>query len=342
MPCFWGLIPGVATLRVMWRGSESGEVRLQRASCEARLFIDERRPFPVGTRAVLLHTRFATQGDPSFPENNHPVYAGAFYAVDNGHVSNDAQLIRESGIQRLGRVDSEAIPAIVRHYGWNRAGDALASVEGAAAVALMDGESGALILARGYQSPLILVDTPTMLVWASTFQAIETAWKQTLGTVPGKERFEALREGDIVHIGADGARRGERFEPYAPAYSFLAYEAYTAPKQASGGVLGTVTNWLLGSEEEEEETSGITAGLEQCDDCGDWFPRGELWEIFRGLRLCMTCERHYYDVADEARGWKVPACEIEAPAVPLALAPAVAAATGKGRTRRKGGKRSSL
>lgn len=277
--------------------SESGEVRLQRAACEARPFIDERRPFPVGTRTVLLHTRFATQGDPAFPENNHPVYAGPVYCVHNGHISNDDALIREAGSVRLGRVDSEAIPAIVNHYGWDAAAGALEAVEGAAAVALLNADTGAVVLARGYQSPLVVVDSSAFVVWASTRQAIESAWRQTLGTAPNSDRFEFMREGELVRLAPDGSRQGERFTAHVPSYSFTYYQAPAtkAPTTTVGRIPDTVRGWLGWDDDDDarQVPDDDAPGLASCGDCGDYFAEAELWEVLHGVRLCWACEDRY-------------------------------------------------
>src|SRR5580765_5394737 len=59
-------------------GSE-GVVEWQRAACDAEDFNKNRRPVPEGTRTILAHTRYATQGLPAFIENNHPLKRGSFY-----------------------------------------------------------------------------------------------------------------------------------------------------------------------------------------------------------------------------------------------------------------------
>jgi len=65
------------------------------------------------------------------------VYAGDVYAVHNGHVSNDAELIRESWERaaRQGGLGSD--PGDCQSLRLDLAGEAMEQVEGAAAVALM-------------------------------------------------------------------------------------------------------------------------------------------------------------------------------------------------------------
>lgn len=276
--------------------SKSGETRLQRASCDARLFIDERRPFPVDTQTVLLHTRFATQGDPAFPENNHPVYAGTFYCVHNGHVSNDRALIDAAGVLRLGRVDSEAIPVTVREHGWERAGGAMAALEGPAAVALLDSATGRLILARGYANPLVVLDSPSITVWASTMNAIHKAWTETLGTPPAASRYEWLTEGDLLRFSPSGERSSERFSSYRPVITYYRY----LPTQKTKSLTDGRGHWLGWDEPDTEKIDEQEDRQAECANCGEWFAVDELWEIYPGFPICWECEDQYLYDRDEA------------------------------------------
>lgn len=64
----------------------------------------------------ICHTRWATQGDPAYNVNNHPIDVEGIVGVHNGHVSNDDQLIAMcKGYKRKGKVDSEAAFAMIAH-----------------------------------------------------------------------------------------------------------------------------------------------------------------------------------------------------------------------------------
>src|SRR5262245_21635683 len=63
-----------------------GVAEWHRAACDVPDFKKYRRPVPEGTRTILAHTRWATQGLPAFIENNHPIRRGPFYVIHNGHV----------------------------------------------------------------------------------------------------------------------------------------------------------------------------------------------------------------------------------------------------------------
>jgi predicted glutamine amidotransferase len=272
--------------------ADSGEVRLQRASCSARTFVNERRPFPEGTRTVLLHTRFATQGDAAFPENNHPVYSGDVYCVHNGHVSNDRELFGLTSAERMGQVDSEAIPALVAELGFQNAADAMALIEGAAAVAMLNAATGDVVLARAYASPLVVISTPSMVAWASTHYALERAWKETLGTPPGKGQFVSLKEGTLVRFGPSGSST-ETFLPYAPPAP-KEYATWWKPKR---GALKLIPGTWSESEREDDrdyfgERLPVRAALERCDVCSDWFPRSEMYEVWDGFPVCAGCEAY--------------------------------------------------
>lgn len=205
--------------------TDGGQYKLQKAACKARDFNDERRPIPGDTRMCLLHTRFATQGSSGFVENNHPVFHSGIYAIHNGHISNDDALFDDNKIDRNARVDSEVIPAMVGHYGWDAPEKAFKDFRGHYAVALVDAEKpGELILARGNNSPLWIVQTKDVLIWASTKDAIKEAWSKNFGTPPAERRFRELGEGTMLRV-KDGVVTESPFEcqTYTSSYSRSGY-----------------------------------------------------------------------------------------------------------------------
>lgn len=284
----------------------SGEIRLQRASCAAREFVRDRRSFPVGTRAVLLHTRFATQGSAAFPENNHPVYNGGTYCVHNGHVSNDWEVFEDlDHVARAGDVDSEAIPALVSALGFGNVPKAMGLLEGSIAVGLMDAKSGDVTLARGYSSPLVYVKTNSLIVFASTREAITRAWTSVLGTPPAADRFRFMSQGQGLAITNGGETvRGFTFKYVQPAYTYWTgarsgswdysnkVSTLTTPPSTSGA--GSLVVQPKGSPVVERALSYLDTPLmlERCEGCFDSFPRWDLWEV-EGLELCPSCEATY-------------------------------------------------
>lgn len=89
---------------------------------------------PRNAKTVILHTRYATQGDPADNRNNHPVIStdNKVALVHNGVINNDDQLREPLGItDRHGKVDSLVIPTLIANHGVN----ALNRLAGYAAIA---------------------------------------------------------------------------------------------------------------------------------------------------------------------------------------------------------------
>jgi asparagine synthetase B (glutamine-hydrolysing) len=200
---------------------QSGAVQMQKAACAVWPFLKEARKLPEDVRTSILHTRMATQGKAAFPENNHPVVSGDVYVTHNGHVWNDDEPFAWTGAPaRAGRVDSEAISASLAWHAWQDAGDALAALDGALAVAAVNAQyPGELVLARGYSSPLCVYVHDAIVVWASTTFVVTEAWRRNIGTAPSWRKVEPLDEGTLLHFYADGSMRTERFGSYRPVYT---------------------------------------------------------------------------------------------------------------------------
>lgn len=286
--------------------TRSGEVRMQKASCKAWPFVKSAKKLPADTRTAILHTRMATQGSSAFPENNHPVVSGGTYLVHNGHVWNDAELFRDSGYDRCGEVDSEAIACAIDYHGWRNAETALGSVQGAMAIAACSvAHPGELLLAKGYDSPLHVYSNRSLVVWASESWAVSFAWKIVFGTAPEKKHIRALSAGEIVRY-SGGERRGSRFNSWKPSGKVVtgwSWKDYDEKK--SGYSIGNSSREVgerLGEALafiEERKKSGTASLFSddldddpeiQCAACGEWAPLSEL-SGFDEL-LCLTCSRY--------------------------------------------------
>lgn len=141
---------------VAWH--DNGETYIQKAAIAGSVLarqLDE----SVGTTGIV-HTRWATQGDPKREVNNHPIDASGVVGVHNGHCSNDDELIRMcDGYKRKGEVDSEAIFALIAHGPKElKLRERLAKVRGGAALFwLRTGDTKQrLHVARLQSSPLVL------------------------------------------------------------------------------------------------------------------------------------------------------------------------------------------
>jgi hypothetical protein len=171
--------------------NDNNEIRFQKAPVDATEFITKKKTIPNDARTVLLHTRYATQGEPTIPANNHPVLYNSCFTVHNGHISNDDEIFNELGLPRQAQVDSEAISALFAYHGFASNEDIKTSLEalrGGFAIASVDPEQkpGRLVLAKGPNSPLFVLNHKKAFVWASSEKVIMDAWGAVLGTPPKK------------------------------------------------------------------------------------------------------------------------------------------------------------
>lgn len=181
-----------------------GTLEWQKASCDASTFVKNRRLIPDGARGVIGHTRWATQGLPSFMENNHPIKRGPFYIIHNGHVHNDEALLKEAERDRFGEVDSEAIAARLSYYGdLKYLGNVIEEIDGDAAVAAVDERNpGRFVLARGAGSPMHVYNGKRIVIFASTEATVKKAYEKHVGRL-GKDQTIWVREGTMLFWNGD-------------------------------------------------------------------------------------------------------------------------------------------
>lgn len=163
-----------------WYNAKRNEVRYTKAPYSAKTFVQTRLPLmPSGVKNVILHTRFATQGDKKYETNNHPIVVQNLVGVHNGHISNDDAILKNYPEHtRLGQVDSEAAFAITKYE--SNPLEVLPEIQGRAALAWIDGDKGReLNLARVSGSPLCVAQTPKgSTIFASTKTLLEAAMKE--------------------------------------------------------------------------------------------------------------------------------------------------------------------
>jgi hypothetical protein len=115
------------------KGNEAGVYKKAKPGSELPL-----TDLPRRAEAVVLHTRFATQGSAADNRNNHPVVSpsGKIALVHNGVISNDYEFRGgPDGFENLPEVDTAVIPALIERDGV-KAG--VAQIEGYAAIAWLD------------------------------------------------------------------------------------------------------------------------------------------------------------------------------------------------------------
>lgn len=182
--------------------------RLEKEDVPASAFIYWRDPLISNPRYTLCHTRFATKGDPKKEVNNHPVQYDSVYVTHNGVIRNDDSLFREFDLERHGEVDTEIIPALISKFGLDKVHKALTKLSGGFAIAATDPKNkpGELVLAKGPTNPLEVLETKSVVVWASTRNTIIEAWKHVFGSEPAKSLFTSLHDGELLYLTPDSSK----------------------------------------------------------------------------------------------------------------------------------------
>lgn len=199
------------------------EAKLDKGAMTASKFIEERRPLVHNPRMILCHTRLATKGDEKNLENDHPVQYESVFVTHNGHIRNDDELFEKfkDELPRKAQVDTEIISALMYKHGIDKAHLALQELDGNMAVAVIDPKRNpdTLLLAKGSASPLVILETPFVISWASTKWALEHAWHDTFGKHPKQKWFSELGYGKLKIITPDEVENLE-FKPYTKTYSY--------------------------------------------------------------------------------------------------------------------------
>lgn len=159
-----------------------------------------------GITNLLAHTRFATLGGSDNTDNVHPVVSENITVTHNGRVENHDELVKLSGLERIGEVDSWSIPALLSQQdalGADHPTELLELIHGVAAIAWLDAyDSGVLHLARLSTRPLTVGWTKKGdLVYSSTRRTLREGAAQ--GGVKIKDVID-IPEGTYLRV-RDGA-----------------------------------------------------------------------------------------------------------------------------------------
>ena len=204
---------------VAWINPSTGKRVITKAAVDATRFIktEAGKRACAGATTAILHTRWATQGDPKVNDNNHPIPRGKIVLTHNGHISNDVALFKQLKVPRIGQVDSEAVAALIAFTNAPIA-EALSRVQGTAALAWIEqGKGNTLHLARINSSPLWIAQTKSgSLVYGSTKETIENAaimLDSTLDWVHDADEGEyfKIKNGKIVEH--------QNFTPFKQVYT---------------------------------------------------------------------------------------------------------------------------
>ena len=169
------LIARAMLMRIVRRGEDAtgmawaqdDEVFYIKDDVPAYNFIPALDEMPRDASNVILHTRWATKGDPSNNDNNHPIVLPDIVGVHNGHIANDDFLFDLYQFERKAEVDSEVIFHLLAQ---DEPLADLTFLEGRAAVGwIRVSDPNTLHLARLTGSPLTVAQTQGgSLVFAST------------------------------------------------------------------------------------------------------------------------------------------------------------------------------
>lgn len=288
----------------------SGAVEWHKASTDAAGFIPFRRGMPDGADIAIAHTRWATQGHAAFPENNHPIRRGSIYVVHNGIVNNDRELFTAVGRERYGQVDSEAIAAVLSHAG-SLTGTpetiaALGTIGGSAAIAAMDERDGTVLLARISGSPLCVLETRRIIVWASTVDAVVDAHTAAIGSL-GRAKVETIAEGVAIVI-RDGRASRFTFTPLpAPVRTYVPTPSTTGSYIPTGSSRRSfATQWEWADDDVIVPLAGTIAHagskpakeLDRCELCGE--RSADVWSYWDGADDWDMCEECWNQVSMDA------------------------------------------
>lgn len=180
------------------------------AAKETLAFVDEH--LTEETSIALLHTRFATVGNPSDNNNNHPITDGETAIVHNGSISNHTWLFGDEKVERNCETDSDIIRALLSKHGFTEAGlNSLSRMTGSAAIAAVSTVTPDLLVLGRSGSPLAYGADDNKLWWASELGAVQKAvkpWANRHGlyvrTSRPKVGFFTMPDNTVYILGPEG------------------------------------------------------------------------------------------------------------------------------------------
>ena len=165
---------------------------------------------PVGTAAVMGHTRLTTQGNQKFNFNNHPFlgHAGTDFALaHNGVLYNDNQLRKQLNLPDT-HIETDSFIAVQliesqQKLSFDSLRYTAEQVRGYFTFTLLDRKNN-LYFVKG-ESPLYLIHFPSLglYVYSSTKEIMNAAFKQMPMKFP-QYKVIAVDEGELLRISADG------------------------------------------------------------------------------------------------------------------------------------------
>lgn len=191
-------VRGTDASGVAWHAS--GETYICKDNCAGKE-LARKLPNGIGTTGIV-HTRWATQGDPADNNNNHPIDVGGLVGVHNGHISNDKEVLSMlPDYKRAGKVDSEAAFAMLAHApAGTTLGERISALRGTMAFLWLESydQTETLHAARVSSSPLWVAQTVAgSVLFASTADILKETAKRCEMQI---EFMQALSEGTYLKV----------------------------------------------------------------------------------------------------------------------------------------------
>ncbi len=189
--------------------------------------------FPTGTKCVVGHTRFTTQGSEKFNYNNHPFESKKGFALaHNGVLYNDKELRKKYMLPDTKvKTDSYIAIQLLEHFG----GADMANirkmsevVEGSFTFTILRNDN-TLFLVKG-SNPITVYHFEKLgiYVYASTKEILKKALNSVKFNYPHTQ--VKLVDGEILQINPNGTavkdtfEIAEKFEPFWNSYRFSSLE----------------------------------------------------------------------------------------------------------------------
>lgn len=236
---------------------DAGDWWLRKETVTAKKFVKKGRTYATEARTALLHTRFATKGSPYSKANAHPILDASekVAVVHNGVLWNDDEVFDAFDLKRVAETDTEAIPALISHVGWENAGDALALIDGSMAIAATHRDyPGELILAKSEGSPLFYTVTRNLVVWASSEHAIVSGFKVAGLKPPTRDKIREMPMMHMVKINGNEVGDETRFAEDPPVY-YLSKSWYGTAWWDAEDEEDALDKWLREKEQENYRTT---------------------------------------------------------------------------------------
>ncbi len=175
---------------------------------------------PDGTRAIIGHTRMATQGDKSHNFNNHPFPGTAgestFAFAHNGVLWNDKELQKEKKLPKTKiETDSYVAVQLIESQGklnFNSLKYMAETVEGNFTFTILDQRNSLYIIKGNNPMCLLHFESLGLYIYASTESIMKNALKRVGMYKFPSEKIEIV-EGDILRIDRNGEITRSEFEP---------------------------------------------------------------------------------------------------------------------------------